>query len=430
MVQVLPERESFGEIIGRGLGGGASQGFLSHLQNSQEKKSKMDLLKEQSRLEQEGKQADLLRKLQGVDQFKKTPAYDQLSDMQKFALENEVAGLISGGSSKSLINAEREAKGYERFADLTGMGGSGQANEESMPGSPSQNLMEGVDDIIDEPSQKFPSNKKSPKSKLEAMSDTELTAHQGHPDKNIAAAAKAEADRRRQEREFGFKSGLAARKEIGSSYTENQPYIDKTYDQYEDSLRRDAILDRMNELSENGELSDSGVINLLESLGLNQEWLKNPANEEYTKLALDLLGGGTLQADYGSRVLQSEFKVSQQRIPNLMQTSEGRRQIAENIKTMLLPAKLKHERMQFYLDQAQRTGKPLPHDLRGRVLKDIKPQLEEAYDKFKQRNGRYEVKKGTFPDDSALEKYFYLSNGNEEKAMKMMREDGYDIESE
>src|SRR5208337_985534 len=197
-------------------------------------------------------------------------------------------------------------------------------------------------------------------------------------------------------KDVGLREKTAARKEVGESFKENQQFIDKSHDQYEDTLRREAITDRMNELQESGELSDSGMINLLESLGLKQEWLKNPANEEYTTLS---------------------------------QTPEGRRQITENIKTMLLPAKLKHERLQFYLDQSERTGKSLPHDLRGRVLKDIKPQLEESYDKFKQRNGRYQVKTGTFPDDDALEKYFFIANGNEEKAIKMMKEDGYDIES-
>src|SRR5208337_3577662 len=144
-------------------------------------------------------------------------------------------------------------------------------------------------------------------------------------------------------KDVGLREKTAARKEVGESFKENQQFIDKSHDQYEDTLRREAITDRMNELQESGELSDSGMINLLES----------------------------------------EFKVSQLRIPTLSQTPEGRRQITESIKTMLLPAKLKHERLQFYLDQSERTGKSLPHDLRGRVLKDIKPQLEESYDKFK-----------------------------------------------
>ena len=215
--------------------------------------------------------------------------------------------------------------------------------------------------------------------------------------------------------------------QVSESFKENQAFIDKSYDQYEDALRKDAILDRMVELQESGELSESGAVNLLEQIGFQPEWLKNPANEEFTKLGLDLLGGGTLQADYGSRVLQSEFQVAQQRIPTLLQTPEGRRQISENMRTMLLPSKLKKERMQFYLDQADRTGKPLPHNLRGKILADIKPQLEEAYDKFKQRNGRYKVKDGTFPDDNAIEKYYYLSKGNEKKAREMMEQDGYDL---
>lgn len=217
-------------------------------------------------------------------------------------------------------------------------------------------------------------------------------------------------------------------KEVTESFNENKDYINKIQDQYEDSKRKEAVFDRMDQLEQSGELSDSGVVNLLETLGLDSEWLKNPANEEYNKLALDLLGGGTLQADYGSRVLASEFKVSQQRIPSLKQTPEGRKQIKENLKTMLLPAQLKQERMQYYLDKAERTGEPLPHNLRGKVLKDIKPQLEEAYDKFKQRNGRYQVKPGTQPDDNAIDKYYFLSNGDENKARKMMEEDNYDIE--
>ena len=217
-------------------------------------------------------------------------------------------------------------------------------------------------------------------------------------------------------------------KEVTESYKENKDFINNTYDKYEDSLRRESILDRMDQLDESGELSESGVINALKSLGLSEDWIKNPANQEYTKLSLDLLGGGSLQADYGSRVLQSEFKVSQQRIPTLSQTKEGRKQISQNIKAMLLPAKLKQERLQYYLDKQKIDGKPLPHNLRGQILKDIKPQLEEAYDKFKQRNGRYEVKKGTFPDENAVEKYFYMADGNEEKAIKMMKEDGYDVQ--
>jgi len=217
------------------------------------------------------------------------------------------------------------------------------------------------------------------------------------------------------------------KKEVRQSYVDNKDYISKVRNKYEDTLAKEARLDRMNQLDEEGELSPSSVINLLESLGLQSEWLQNPANEEYNKLSLDLLGGGSLQADYGNRILASEFKIAQQRIPSLMQTSEGRRQIVENYRAMLLPSILKQKRLQHYINKAEKEGKPLPNDLEGKVLQDIRPQLKKVYDDFKQRNGRYKVKKNTAPNDNAIEKYYFIANGDAAKAKKLMREDGYDV---
>lgn len=254
------------------------------------------------------------------------------------------------------------------------------------------------------------------KSIFENMTENQLIAATGAPDKEVSEPAKQTLETNR------YKT-----KEVANSFKENNEYINKAYDQYEDSLRKEAIVGKMDQLNDSKELSDSGVINFLRTLGLEEEWLKNPANEEYSKLSLDILGGGSLQADYGSRVLASEFAVSQKRIPTLSQTKEGRKQISENIKTMLLPSKLKYERLQYYLDKAERTEEPLPHNLRGKILQDIKPQLQEAYDKFKQRNGRYKVSAGTPLDDNAIEKYYFISDGIEDKARKMMIEDGYDV---
>lgn len=258
---------------------------------------------------------------------------------------------------------------------------------------------------------------------LNSLSDDQLIQLTGVP--GYSEPAKQELKRRQEERNLKQDIKKTQSKEVAESYKINNDFINKTIDQYEDSLRKEAIVDKMDSLAP--ELSESGIINFLEGLGFKPEWLKNPANEEYTKLSLDLLGGGSLQADYGSRILQSEFKVSQQRIPTLSQTPEGRKQISENIKAMLLPARLKQERLQYYLDESERTGKPLPHNLRSKILKDIQPQLKEAYEKFKQRNGRYKVEKGTYPDDNAIDKYYFIANENPEKAKQMMKEDGYDI---
>jgi hypothetical protein len=262
---------------------------------------------------------------------------------------------------------------------------------------------------------------------LRSLSEDQLIAIQGVPgphqkpaEQELKRRQKAHTEDRADERE--------SKKEVRESFKDNEDFINKTYDQYEDSLRKEATLEKMDDLSD--ETSESGVINALRALGMEDEWLQNPANEEYAKLGLDLLGGGTLQADYGSRVLQSEFMVSQKRIPELRQTKEGRKQIIENYKAMLLPSRLKFERMKYYLDQQERTGEPLPHNLRGKILRDIQPQLQESYDKFKQRNGRYKVKEGTPIDANAVEKYYYMAMDkkgkvDQDKVRKMMEEDGY-----
>ncbi len=318
--------------------------------------------------------------------------------------------------NENLLKAIEEQRGLEKgslggFASDPKLAASitkpAKATQASQPIDPDQ--LERIQFVRSDP--KYQSA--SPSRKYQMLTDAGVSKENAKPEADIYVEEKkidSEADKR-----------------ITKSFELNKEFINDSLNKYEDSLRRDAILGRMNQLDEQDNLSDSGTINFLEQLGLKPEWLKNPSNEEYTKLALDLLGGGTLQSDYGSRVLQSEFKVSQQRIPTLAQTKEGRRQITENIRTMLLPAKLKQERMQHYLDQAEQTGKPLPNNLRSKILKDIQPELEKAYDDFKQRNGRYKVKKGTAPDYNTKEKYFFIADKNIEKAKKMMREDGYEF---
>jgi hypothetical protein len=348
---------------------------------------------------------------------------------QQFAAEKEETDLQKSQKLKNeedILRSQEKRKIYGKLMQGgEGFPGMNQPQEMQENVSPEQTEDQMVDYLMGFEDE-LPSEKKiSPKSEETKKKYPALI-----PEQKIAQAAASGnkpladvwqkyndniRDQMRHDEQMNLKEKTTQTKEVRESFKENQDFINKVYDQYEDSLRKEADLDRMDQLNDSGELSDSAT-----------EWIKNPSNEEYNKLALDLLGGGSLQADYGSRVLASEFKVSQQRIPSLSQTQEGRRQISENIRTMLLPSKLKQERLQFYLDKQQRTGEPLPHNLRGQILKDIKPQLEEAYDKFKQRNGRYKVREGTIADDNALEKYYYLSDGDDKKAMKMMKEDGYD----
>jgi hypothetical protein len=429
VIQIISERRrpSFSEQLGKGLGDAASAFSRGYVEQAMKKENRRlqeeqfrqenDALKNLTGLDFEGIQDPNLRKqamsmaLQGLEKEK---GFSRQQDLmrEKYGLESSLQGEKYDAKTRAQLNLMKELGLIDEEAPI---------EQSFMPSKNPKGILkpefEGEKNYSKNSSKLIPEDKIT---KMAMINPARARLMQKHNDNVLS--------QQRHEETLKQKSDIAGKKELSESYKENEPYINKVYDQYEDSMRRDAILSRMDQLDESGEMSESGMINLLESIGLKPEWLKNPANEEYTKLALDLLGGGALQADFGSRVLQSEFHVALQRIPTLMQTREGRRQIKENIRTMLMPARLKQERLQYYLDKAEREGKPLPHNLRGRILKDIKPQLEQIYDKFKQRNGRYKVKEGTYPDDDSIEKYSLLANGNEEKAIKMMKEDGYDVD--
>lgn len=187
MVQIIPRtRPNFGEQVASGMGRGIDMG------------TQFAQMAMQHGMQQKSKQAELAQKLAAVQQFKNSPMYEQLTDMQKFALENEIAGLTTGGTAKSLINAEREAVGNEMFSDLTGM--ETASNKKPTQEWPDSNQFTESDEDLDF----SPKNQKIPQTKLEAMPDSKLTALQGHPNKNIAAAAKAEAEKRRHKEDINF----------------------------------------------------------------------------------------------------------------------------------------------------------------------------------------------------------------------------------
>lgn len=437
---ILPPGSSFGSEFGRALGVGIGSGVQKGVERGLENKEKdIDLLKKNKELEQENE--DIFKatgiKLQGIN--------DPKLRQQKF-IEEIKRQRPETGAQRIAREAEEEKLNYYRQKNksLQGLIGEDEQNiseineiPEEQDNIPSFSNEKSVTDYLmgfdEEPKEQnlTAKSRRQEKKSPPLIPDKKINQAIASGNKDLAQIWQRRNEeirtQMRHDEDIFRKEKTAQSKEVSESYKENEPFINKSYDQYEDALRRESILDRMGQLEDKGELSDSGVINFLKTIGFEPEWLKNPANEEYSKLGLDLLGGGTLQADYGSRVLQSEFMTSMKRIPELSQTPEGRRQIRENIKTMLLPSKLKRERLQFYLDRQERTGQPLPHNLRGKILQDIKPQLEEAYDQFKQRNGRYKVKNGTPIDDNAISKYFSISNGDIKMAERMMKEDGYNV---
>jgi len=92
-------RPTFGEQIASGLQQGVQTGskfaeqFLEH------------------GLSQKSKNAEYARKLQGLENLKKSPYWEKASDLEKAILEREIVGDVSAQTSKSLINLQRESQG-------------------------------------------------------------------------------------------------------------------------------------------------------------------------------------------------------------------------------------------------------------------------------------------------------------------------------
>lgn len=391
MIQVLEEPQSFGQAFASNLMGGLSRGVISEIENAQKMKQETA---------QNRRFGDVARKLTGREDV----------DWESIPEKQRSSALSQAMREKAKLDQQERDENY--LNQLFG----GNIQDKKQPKG------------ILKPEFEQPEEEQFDITNIPPETIIKASARKPNVARAVGHLQDVERREKTAKEKFDYEKEQDVKKEIANSYKENKDYMNKVYDAYEEAQRKEKIYDRMDQLEESGELSDSGIINLLKTIGLPEEFLMNPENEEYTKLALDTLGGGSLQSDYGNRILASEFKVSLQRIPTLSQTPEGRKQIKENLRAMLLPAKLKEERLRYYEKKSELEGKPLPHNLRGKVLQDIKPQLDQAALEFKQRNGRYKVKPGTFPDDDVVQKYYSLSQGDDDKAAKMMREDGYDVE--
>ena len=362
----------------------------------------------------------------GMQGYEKGKAFAMNEEDRKrlekhFSTQFSIDPAIRKEQIKELMKAERKKSELESLSNLMGNKGN-KGSKATEPKTSSETQTQGLSDFDYDLDSDIDADLPDPMLKYTLGSINPTLG---------SIAAREESDIRkdiREERKYRREKPEKEAQKVLESDKINAPFVNKTIDAYEMARNKENILMRLDQLDHEGELSEPALINALDQVGLNREWIRNAANDEYQKLALDLLGGGTLQTDYGARVLASEFATSLKRIPDLLQTAEGRKQIKENLRFFLLPSKLKFERMQYYLDKSDRENKPLPRNFRAKILEDIRPQLDEAAEKFKERNGRYKYPKNTSISDQILEKYYYLSNGNKEKAFKMMQEDGLNVD--
>jgi len=393
MVQVLPGRQKSPNFL-QGLGSGLIQGGSDVLgKYVAEKKLK----------EEQAKQEMMRRRLMEDE------------DAAANRLGIDLAGISDPKVRQSLFVEAAKSKQQQDFLKSLGLGGGSAEQPRQQEERPSSgtNLNSSIFDSLDD-QQRAQLSLKFPQlaSLLERQKEFSQRQTIAQEDRDLKKLQHAD-------------------KQVTESYKENQPYIDKVYDEYEVSQKRDAQLTRMQQLIDSGELTAPGLANVFHMFHIPIENLSNMTNDEFNKLSNDLTTGIT--SDYGSRVLASEFQTMLRRIPTLLNTDEGKRQIIQNMKILLEPARLKQEALRHLIDEAEVKNKPLPHNIRGVIQKEIQPHLDKIYEDFKLRNGRVKVEEGTPITSDVVQKYMELSRDKKtgaidiDKAEEMAEKDGYDI---
>jgi hypothetical protein len=141
MVQILDDNSpssqrsaAFSKIFGN-IGQGldvASQYHQMGKQRQAAQEQEFSKMAYKSKLEQQSKQEEILQKLKAFSDVEKSPEFQSLSPLQQFAIKNEVIGSITGGSAKSLINADRESQNNENFLNAMQGNGITPLNQESI----------------------------------------------------------------------------------------------------------------------------------------------------------------------------------------------------------------------------------------------------------------------------------------------------------
>lgn len=140
----------------------------------------------------------------------------------------------------------------------------------------------------------------------------------------------------------------------------------------------DLRLNKMEKLSEKGQLSSPLMVKTLDTLGLPIGVLGNPDTEEYKKLEVDFLRDA--RSIFGNRVTNYEAQTFLKSIPSLLNSSEGRKNIIENRKLMNEAKKLRYD---AYKDILKEYGGRKPQNMGILIEEKIGPRMEEISEQFK-----------------------------------------------
>lgn len=192
-----------------------------------------------------------------------------------------------------------------------------------------------------------------------------------------------------KERELSLKT----RKDVRDDLKQTEKIRETISTQAETAREDSAALQRLNELNETGKVRAGFAEQLLDSVGLNFESLKNAETSEFQKLSLGFFRN--LKNIFGGRITNLEVENFLKSIPNLMQNKEGR---AAVIRNMALASQGRLVKQQIMEQIAAENEGRYPLDLQEQINKRARPILDALADQLVQGLGKKVQKNDAFPN--------------------------------
>jgi len=190
------------------------------------------------------------------------------------------------------------------------------------------------------------------------------------------------AERRHRENLDLKKQTLDMRKEVAgekraeSRQTENKKDLQVALKTKENSQHQVKALDNMLSLGESGKLDHPIFVKGIEKLGL--DWMLSPESQEYISESKSLFKD--LKEIFGSRPIGIEFEAFMKSIPTLMNSADGRKTIAKNMKAYYQAKSVKADVM---MDVLKKNKDISPLDLTILASEKTEKKINKIYEKLR-----------------------------------------------
>lgn len=192
-----------------------------------------------------------------------------------------------------------------------------------------------------------------------------------------------------QQQQFKSKQAVEKQKTIDK---ETLPFYNETLDKVKGALESDQNLDRMQELINTGKLENPFLLGLFQRYSpKHYKALLNPESSEFNKLSKNYLKNA--KSIFGNRVSNFEASTFLDMVPDLLQSDEGKQRILNLMRIQNQAEIIRSQAMEKII---QENGGERPRDLRPKVEKEAKAQLDRLASAFK--NGVNIAKQNELPD--------------------------------